>query len=64
MVSFHQVVTHVSVFHECLPGRLGLSKIGAIPALINTNLRKDSLLHSVTVANCKSIVFGTELADG
>ena len=40
---------------------LGLAKIGLIPALINYNLRKDSLLHTIQVANCKGIIYGLEL---
>ena len=43
---------------------LGLSKIGVIPALINTNLRKDSLIHTIKVAACKAVIFGQELEDG
>ncbi len=33
--------------------RLGLAKIGVVPALINTNLRDASLMHTITVANSK-----------
>jgi len=42
---------------------LGLSKIGCITALINTNLRKETLVHSIKVANSKAIVVSTELSD-
>ncbi|XP_015124796.1 long-chain fatty acid transport protein 4 [Diachasma alloeum] len=42
---------------------LGLSKAGFVGALVNTNLRKDVLIHSVKAANCKSIIFGAELKD-
>uniref|UniRef100_A0A1B0GJ61 Very long-chain fatty acid transport protein n=1 Tax=Lutzomyia longipalpis TaxID=7200 RepID=A0A1B0GJ61_LUTLO len=42
---------------------LGLSKIGVITALINTNLRKDVLLHSIRVADAKAVIVGTELID-
>lgn len=41
---------------------LGLSKIGVVPALINTNLRCDPLYHSVSVVKCKAIIFTSELA--
>jgi solute carrier family 27 fatty acid transporter 1/4 len=41
---------------------LGLSKIGVLPALINSNLRSDPLVHSVKVAKCKAVVFSSELA--
>ncbi|XP_054744209.1 long-chain fatty acid transport protein 4 isoform X1 [Anastrepha obliqua] len=37
---------------------LGLSKIGVITPLINTNQRGPSLLHSINVAHCKSLIFG------
>ncbi|KAG5896525.1 hypothetical protein JTB14_020498 [Gonioctena quinquepunctata] len=42
---------------------LGLSKLGVIIPLINTNLRLIPLVHSVTVAKCQAIIFGTELSD-
>lgn len=40
---------------------LGLSKIGVIVPLINTNLRLTSLLHSITVAKCNAFIFGNSL---
>ncbi|XP_055949043.1 long-chain fatty acid transport protein 1-like isoform X2 [Argiope bruennichi] len=40
---------------------LGLSKIGVVPALINSNLRQQSLAFSITVVNCKAVIFGSEL---
>lgn len=43
---------------------LGLSKAGFVTALINTNLRKDVLIHSIKAAGCKAIVFGSEFKDG
>ncbi|KAK0076722.1 hypothetical protein PV325_004958 [Microctonus aethiopoides] len=42
---------------------LGLSKAGFVTALVNTNLRKEVLIHSITAANCKSIIFGGEFKD-
>ena len=42
----------------------GLSKIGVIPALINYNLRRGSLLHTVKVVNCKAVLYGLELEPG
>uniref|UniRef100_A0A1L8DYU4 Very long-chain fatty acid transport protein n=1 Tax=Nyssomyia neivai TaxID=330878 RepID=A0A1L8DYU4_9DIPT len=42
---------------------LGLSKIGVITALINTNLRKEVLLHSIRIANAKAVIVGSELID-
>uniref|UniRef100_A0A0K8TSP3 Very long-chain fatty acid transport protein n=1 Tax=Tabanus bromius TaxID=304241 RepID=A0A0K8TSP3_TABBR len=42
---------------------LGLSKIGVITALINSNLRKETLTHSIKAANSKAIIVETELID-
>ncbi|ETN57977.1 AMP dependent ligase [Anopheles darlingi] len=42
---------------------LGLSKLGVIVPLINHNLRKNALVHSVTVANCSALIYGEALAD-
>ncbi|KAH8401062.1 hypothetical protein KR009_002760 [Drosophila setifemur] len=42
---------------------LGLSQLGVITALINSNLRGDSLLHSIKVANAKALIVGSELVD-
>ncbi|KAJ8970900.1 hypothetical protein NQ317_009052 [Molorchus minor] len=42
---------------------LGLSKLGVITPLINTNLRLTSLVHSITVAKTQAIIFGVELTE-
>ncbi|XP_075169507.1 fatty acid transport protein 2 isoform X1 [Haematobia irritans] len=42
---------------------LGLSKIGVITPLINTNLRGPSLLHSITVAKCNAFIYGEGFTD-
>lgn len=42
---------------------LGLSKAGFVGALINTNLRHEVLIHSIKTANCKALIFGSELKD-
>ncbi|KAG9337835.1 hypothetical protein JZ751_027486 [Albula glossodonta] len=42
---------------------LGLAKVGVEAALINFNLRRDSLLHCVGVSGSRGLVFGAELAD-
>lgn len=42
---------------------LGLSKIGVITALINTNLRKETLIHSINVASSKAVIVSVELLD-
>lgn len=41
---------------------LGLSKLGVITALINTNLRLDSLCHCVSTADARAILYGSDLA--
>ena len=43
---------------------LGLAKIGIIPAFINYNLKKDALLHTINVADCRAIIYGLELENG
>lgn len=43
---------------------LGLAKIGVIPALINYNLKKDPLVHTIKVADCRAIIYGLELENG
>lgn len=41
---------------------LGLSKLGVITALINTNLRLDSLFHCISVASVRAVIFGSDLS--
>ncbi|KAF5291939.1 hypothetical protein FQA39_LY14171 [Lamprigera yunnana] len=41
---------------------IGLSKLGVIVSLINTNLVSNSLVYSVQVAKCKALIFGSSLA--
>lgn len=41
---------------------LGLAKLGVVTALINTNLRRETLRHSIAVANSKAIIVSEELA--
>uniref|UniRef100_A0A672ZV76 Very long-chain fatty acid transport protein n=1 Tax=Sphaeramia orbicularis TaxID=375764 RepID=A0A672ZV76_9TELE len=57
----------VSLFMESRPLQvalwLGLAKVGVEAALINFNLRHDSLLHCLGVSGSRAIVFGAELAD-
>lgn len=57
----------VAIFMEACPEYgalwLGLSKIGIIPALVNTNQRLDSLVHSITSVKSKAVIFGSELLD-
>ncbi|XP_065172047.1 long-chain fatty acid transport protein 4, partial [Atheta coriaria] len=42
---------------------LGLSKLGVIVPLINTNQRLASLVHSITIAKSQAVVFGAELSE-
>jgi fatty-acyl-CoA synthase len=42
---------------------LGLAKLGAVTALLNTNLRGQPLAHSVGVADAKHLIVGAELGD-
>uniref|UniRef100_A0A3P9A0F9 Long-chain-fatty-acid--CoA ligase n=1 Tax=Esox lucius TaxID=8010 RepID=A0A3P9A0F9_ESOLU len=42
---------------------MGLAQVGVEAALINYNLRCDSLLHCVGVSGAKGMVFGVELAE-
>lgn len=42
---------------------VGLSKIGIVIPLINHNLKKASLLHSINIASCNALVFGESLTD-
>ena len=43
---------------------LGLAKIGVRPALINYNLKQQSLIHTIQVSSCKAIIYGIELEKG
>lgn len=43
---------------------LGLSKIGVIVPLINTNLRQTSLLHSIQIAKCQALIYSDSLTSG
>jgi solute carrier family 27 fatty acid transporter 1/4 len=43
---------------------LGLSKVGIIAALINTNQRSQTLIHSIVSIKCKALIFGRELSSG
>jgi len=40
---------------------LGLAKVGLLPALINNNLKQDSLVYSIKVAKCQALIFTHEL---
>lgn len=57
----------VAIFMESRPEFvaiwLGLAKAGIVSALINTNQRMDTLIHSITVVNCRALIFGSELSE-
>ncbi|CAK1603333.1 unnamed protein product [Parnassius mnemosyne] len=42
---------------------LGMAKVGAVSALINSNLRHKPLLHCIQVAKAKAIIFSDSLAE-
>ena len=42
----------------------GMSKIGVTTALINVNLRKKVLLHSIEIAQPKLVIYDGELEQG
>lgn len=48
---------------EFLATIVALNKIGAVGALINTNLRGRQLAHCITVAKSKKCIYGEELTD-
>jgi len=57
----------VAIFMENKPEYIvlwyGLSKLGVISALINSNLRNKILIHSIEIAKPKCLVYGHELSD-
>lgn len=48
---------------EYIMAWLGMAKIGAITALVNTNQRGTPLAHSISIAGAKHFILGMELAD-
>lgn len=57
----------VALFMESKPEYigiwLGLAKAGIVTALINTNQRNESLIHSILSINSKALIFGSELQE-
>jgi fatty-acyl-CoA synthase len=41
---------------------MGLAKVGAVTALLNTNLHGEALAHSLRTASCAHLIFGAECA--
>ena len=53
------------VMHNCpdyLAAWLGVTRIGAVAALVNTNLLGDSLAHAIRVAGPRAVIAGRDLA--
>jgi fatty-acyl-CoA synthase len=42
---------------------LGITRIGGIVSLVNTNLAGESLTHSISIVNPKHVIVGAELVD-
>ena len=42
----------------------GCSKIGLVPALINSNLTGNPLVHSLRAASAKMLIYGSEYQEG
>lgn len=57
----------VAIFMESRPEFvatwLGLAKAGIVSALINTSQRMETLIHSVTVVNCRALIFSNDLSE-
>ena len=58
----------IALFMENRPEYVGLwlgcSKIGLVPALINSNLAGQSLLHSINAACARAVICGGEFLEG
>ncbi len=58
----------VALFMENRPEYIGIwlgcSKIGLVPALINSNLTGQSLLHSIDAAGARALIYGSEFQEG
>ena len=53
------------MMHNCpeyLAAWLGITRVGAVVALINTNLVRDSLAHAIRVATPRCMIVGADLA--
>lgn len=49
---------------EYAPIWLGLTKIGVVSSLINSNLRKESLIHCLKCSTAKALIYDINLAHG
>jgi len=54
----------VAVFMDNRPEFLivhaGLAKIGVVPALVNSNIRGETLIHAINIADARALVIGSE----
>ncbi|HEY0281156.1 MAG TPA: AMP-binding protein, partial [Rhizomicrobium sp.] len=57
----HAVVLLMENRPDYLMAWLGLLKLGAVAALINTNLKGAPLAHSITIAGARHAILGAEL---
>lgn len=48
---------------EYVPMWLGNAKVGLVTALLNTNLRKQALIHCIKTGECKVLVYDAEYTD-
>lgn len=64
----YQLGDVIAIFMESRPEYvglwLGMAKVGIEAALINFNLRLDSLVYCVTTSGAKAVIFGGELSAG
>lgn len=43
---------------------LGITRLGAVAPLINTNQTGKTLLHSINIAKCDYVIYGSEFESG
>lgn len=48
---------------EFMASVIGLGKLGAVAALLNTNLREEQLVHSLKTTGASQVIVGAELTD-
>lgn len=48
---------------EFVASWLGISKLGIVIPLVNINQRQKSLIHSITIVNCKAVIFSESLKE-
>jgi len=62
----YQQGNEIALFMETRPEYVGIwlgaAKAGLVTALINTNLRGDTLIHSITCVESRGLIYGQEMA--